>query len=406
MIDRFKNSSLETIFLLSPCFIAWGWIFNFPDVKHILSKLVSIIGIYCIIFYREDLMIKVKNNSYSLFLFFLSIVGLYFSFLHYYNDGHFDFARAVFACLFYFLLVPKHVFNIRNLSIIISFSSVMTISKGVYDSSVLGEIRIGKIVNPGPYAYVCSLLLITQMSFFVSEFKRKLYPLMLCHGLISIFLVYIIYLTGTRSAWLGLLLISIYFVFYIFKNKGSVRSLVFGIVFGILTISFSNVKFIHDRIARSVAELNMMMEGNYNTSSGARIDMWKNGIVIGSNNFIFGVSRSLEIDTVKKLYAQKDLQLSAYRILNHSRSSYHNVYIQSLVKGGLIALFLMLVWVSMPIVFSKSDVLNISIPITIMTVICSGFESQFTIYSACAYFYLLLVGYLILLDRSNDSSEV
>lgn len=398
MINRFKNSSFEAMFLLSPCFVSWGLIFNFYDIKHILSKLIFLVCIYCLFFYRLDLKIKIKKNEISTFIFFLFIVGCYFSFLHYFNDGHFDFARTVFACLFYFLLVPSSVFNYKNLALLISLSSIIIISKGIYDSAILGEVRIGKVVNPGPYAYVCSLLLITQLGLFVSELKRKFYSLILFYGVISIFLTYIVYLTGTRAAWLGLFIVLLYFVFSQFKTKGVTKGVIFSVAIGLLVVNFSNIKFIHERIARSVSEMHMMIKGNFNTSSGTRVDLWRNGLAIGSNSLFIGVPRSEEIEEVQKAYTQKKLQVSAYRILNHSRSSYHNVYVQSFVKGGLVALFLMLVWVSLPTIFRKSDVLKVSIPLTIMTVISSGFESQFTIYSACAYFYLLLTGYLIFMD--------
>lgn len=398
MINRFKNSYFEAVFLLSPCFVSWGLVFNFYNVKHILSKLILLVCIYCLFFYRLEVKIKIKKNEISMFMFFLFIVGGYFSFLHYFNDGHFDFARTVFACLFYFLLVPSSVFNSKNLALLISLSSIMIISKGIYDSSILGEVRIGKVVNPGPYAYICSLLLITQLGLFLWELKRKVYSLILFYGVISIFLTYIVYLTGTRAAWLGLFIVLLYFVFSQFKIKGVTKGVIFSIAIGLLVVYISNVKFIHDRIARSVSEIHMMIEGDFNTSSGIRVDLWRNGLAIGSNSLFIGMSRSEELEEVQKAYEQKKLQVSAYRILNHSRSSYHNVYVQSFVKGGLVALFLMLVWIYLPTIFRKSDVLKISVPLTIMTVISSGFESQFTIYSACAYFYLLLTGYLILMD--------
>ncbi|WP_341659406.1 O-antigen ligase family protein [Vibrio sp.] len=400
MIGRLKSSSLEAIFLLSPCFIAWGLIFNLSDVKHILSKLISLICVYCFFFYKEEIFSKI--NKHSLFLSFLFFVGCYFSFLHYYNDGHFDFARAVFACFFYFLLVPSRVFNSKNLALLISLASVITIGKGIYDSNILDGMRIGRIVNSGPYAYICGLLLITQMGFFVSELKEKRYPLILFHSLVSAFLVYIIYLTGTRSAWLGLMLVLLYFSVYLFKNKGVTKGVIFSLIIIFIAINFMNIKYTHDRIALSINEVNMMINGNYNASAGTRVDLWRNGISIGSNSVLFGVSRSEEIKAVQKSYEQKHLQFDAYRILNHSRSSYHNVYVQSFVKGGLVAFFLMLTWVFLLILFRKRDRLKVSAPITIMTVICSGFESLFTIYSSCAYFYLLIIGYLIIMDRSDD----
>ncbi|WP_171323823.1 O-antigen ligase family protein [Vibrio tubiashii] len=349
---------------------------------------------------------KLKEREFIFFFSFIFFLGSYFSFLHYYNNGHFDFARTVFSCFFYLFLVPVRFFNLRNLGLLVNLASLFTATKGIYDSFLNEGIRIGQVVNPGPSAYVFGLLLILQVCFTIVEFRRGNYQGSFFCVILSFLLIYTVYLTGTRTAWLGLFLVLVYLLIYLFKKKSAKSGAILCIFVVLVLVGLFKVDYTHERISRSIDEVQMMLGGDYNTSSGTRVDLWFNGIAIGKENFLIGVPNDKEREAVQNAYENNEIQFSAYRILDHPRSSYHNVYIQSFVKGGLIALFLMLVWVFMPIVFSKSDVLNISMPITIMTVICSGFESQFTIYSACAYFYLLLVGYLILMDRSNDRSEV
>jgi O-antigen ligase len=400
MIDKFKNSPFETIFVLSPCFISWALVFNFPDVKHILSKLVFFVCLYCVSFYGREVKDKINNLKVFAFLSFLLLLGMYFSFLHYYNDGHFDFPRAIFSCFFYFLLVPRRFFNLQNFGVLVSLASVFTVTKGIYDDFAFEGVRIGQVVNPGPSAYVFGLLLILQVGFLVVEFRNRNYPVSICYGLLSLLLLYAVYLTGTRTAWLGLSIVLLHIVICFFKHRGVVKGLVLCIFIGLVLIKFSSVNYTHERIDRTIHDIEMMMGGDYNSSSGTRVDLWANGVAFGKESFILGISRDEELKAVQKAYAQNEMQDFAYEILNHPRSSYHNVYIQSFVKGGLIALLLMLVWVFMPIIFNKRDALKVAIPITVMTVICSGFESQFTIYSACTYFYLLLMGYLILLGKN------
>ncbi|MGY5538974.1 O-antigen ligase family protein [Vibrio brasiliensis] len=405
MIEKFKNSSLETIFLLSPCFIAWGLVFNINDIKHVLSKLIFLICIYCFVFHKNNIRDKFLNKGILFFLAFLCLVGSYFSFIHYFNGGHFDFPRAVFACFFYFLFVPYRVFSYQNLLIIVSASSFFTIIKGLYDSYVMGIDRIGEIVNSGPFAYVCSLLLIVQVHFLLRSLNKKEYKLTLINGLLSVFMIYIITLTGTRTAWLGLICVCIYSFILFIKKERFTRAIPFLVLFLVILMMMSDSKLIQERIERSVYEAELVLNGNFNSSLGMRFDMWVNGVVIGSKAPILGVSKDVEKKEVDAAFSRGEMQKGAHKILSHPRSSYHNVYIQGFVKGGVIGLTIMMAWVFFPLLSPYREILSISMPLTIMTAFSSLFESQFTIYSACTYFYLLLIGFMIHINATENIQE-
>lgn len=404
MISKFKYSKSESIFLLSPFLIAWGGIFNFHDVKHILSKLIAIISVYCLILYRNEVKEKLRYKSKAYFLLFLLVVYGLYSFLYYYNDGHFDFARAVISCFFLFLLIPSRLFNRRNLFFVVSSCSVVTILSALYESYFLDVLRVGYVVNSGPYSYVYSLLLVMQCYFLFSnrDNATRLYKISgFAFNLIVVLgLLFVIYMTVTRTAWMGISLVCLFYLFKMVKDY-SPKLVCISFLIGIFSLFLLSTqpKF-KSRIDTTVAEANLIKLGDYTSSFGSRIDMWKNGIAFGKNSPIIGLNRKVEIQLVADSYNHNKMQKLAYKILNHSRSSYHNVFVQAWVKGGVVALVVMSILVfALPIFKVNRHYQTLIIPITILTFIASLLESQFTIYSSCTYFYLLFIGWQILSDE-------
>ena len=408
MLKVLKNSTVENIFLLMPFFISWGMVFNISGSKHLLSRLIGVICLYLVIFYRKDILKEISNNTINFFVVFLTSLAVYYSFLHYYNDGHFDFPRTVFACIFYALFLPRKFANKYYFSLLISASSIITILIALYDSFFLEIRRVGEVVNSGPYAYICAIMLIVQSYLFYVEFKlNKISKFSILYGLLSIGLLFVIYLTETRTAWLALFFIVIYFIFKTFclENKK------YGVSLVLITILFAVFAFfqpkVQSRLNTSLNDVRLIIGGNLTSSSGSRIDMWINGLKIGMESPFIGVKNQTEQDLVKQAFDNKEMQFVAYDILEHPRSSYHNVYIQSFVKGGAIALILMMVFTLLPVLLTSQSVLApIAWPITIVTLICSMFESQFTIYSSVVYFYLLLIIYSLKLSVNKTGGLV
>lgn len=392
---KFKNTPLEQVFVLSPFFWSWAIVFNVPNSKHVLSRLIAIICIYLIVAYKGELKESLKIKHKRIYVSILLLSFLYYVFLHVYNDGHFDFSRVLIACSLYFYLLPKKFFNIKVFEFLISSSSCISIIFGIYERFFLGIERIGMLVNSGPYAYVIGLLLICQVYLLVNNYSIRL---KLGVGVsLSIGLVYLIILSETRAVWLGIGLL----VFFITLPKLFVRKnnwkyfFLLGLFFLFQTLSL--LDSVSNRIDYAIQDIKgVVNNGNYNSSSGARIDLWRNGINFSKESLIIGLHREKEDILIRESYIRGGIQSVAYYILTRTdRSSYHNVFIQSLVKGGIIALILMFIMILSPVYLSSLSTRNFTICISVYTIVCANFESQFTIYSSCAYFYILLMGFII-----------
>ncbi|WP_238336719.1 O-antigen ligase family protein [Vibrio sp. S12_S33] len=400
--------NLETIFLLSPFFWAWGVIFNFPDTKHVLSRLMAIISVYCLLFYRHEIKDKLDNMVYQFFMLFCLSVAILYTFYHFFNSGHFDFSRVVWSVFFYFLAIPKAVFTKKNFLNLIAISSVIVFSVAWYHFFGMHISRVGFVVNSGPYAYVVGMTLIVTSGIVFDGFSKKKYRQGLVFLMITASLFTVIVLSQTRTAWLALTIVLLVQLIRILLCR---KWMVLMFVLPFIVVMFYFIKDIDPidkRVSYAVTEYNGIMEGGYNTSFGIRVDMWRNGLDIFKISPFFGVNAKEELGKIKISHQNGDMDREAFSILNQERPNYHNVFIQALVKGGLLAFMFKLVWCLLFLLGGRSELglIKCIFPLlTVFTLVSAQLESQFTIYSATTYFYLLLVGYFVMLIVNESPKE-
>ena len=97
-------------------------------------------------------------------------------------------------------------------------------------------------------------------------------------------------LSGTRAGWVALLVTGciLLWVFY-GQNRRYFLMTSFGFVLlTVLAVLFWNFLPIEQRILAAVNDLAMYSEGNSNSSIGARLDMWKIGLLAFTENPVFG----------------------------------------------------------------------------------------------------------------------
>jgi len=391
---KFKNTPLEQVFVLSPFFWSWAIVFNVPNSKHVLSRLIAIICMYLIVAYKGELKERLKIKHKRIYVSILLLSFLYYVFLHVYNNGHFDFARVLITTSVFVFLVPERFFSAKSFKYLISISSAFFVLFGLYEKHITGVDRIGMLVNSGPYAFVCGLLLISQ-SYLLISYKNKLNVYI--NSVLAFGLLYAIYLTETRAIWLGVSAVFIICLLYylmVSKIKGKYWLL---LILPVVFYTVFSIDSVNSRVSGSIYEVNKVLsKSNFNSSSGARLDMWRNGLVYWQNFPVFGVDKNQEYKLIEDSFRKKEMQKSAhYHLTRTDRSSYHNVYIQSLVKGGLLGFALMLLMLIAPLYLVSNKTRKFMIAITLFALISSSFESQFTIYSSCAYFYILLIGFII-----------
>lgn len=398
---KFKNTLLEKAFVLSPFFWSWAIVFNVPSSKHVLSRFIAIVCVYLIIAYKGELKENFKIKHKSVYVSILLLSFLYYAFLHVYNDGHFDFARVLITTGIFLFLVPGRFFSENSFKYLISISSVLFVLFGLYEKHVTGVNRIGMLVNSGPYAFVCGLLLISQINLLLIDKNRNsvITNLALVSGLL-----YVTYLTGTRGVWLGVAACLTIFLCYYMVVSQSRHKYWLLLIIPFAFFSVSSLDSVNRRVNGAINEINnVLSKSNFNSSSGARLDMWRNGLVYWQSSPVLGVDREQEYKLIEDSFQKKEMQKSAhYHLTRTDRSSYHNVYIQSLVKGGVVGFALMLLMLVAPLWLASDKTRRLVMGITLFALISSTFESQFTIYSSCAYFYILLIGFIIHIGHEQN----
>ncbi|MDD5372001.1 MAG: O-antigen ligase family protein [Sulfurimonas sp.] len=113
----------------------------------------------------------------------------------------------------------------------------------------------------------------------------------------------------------------------------------FGILFLVISIFYAAYQVSPNFKARfdiGVSDINKVInDKNYCTSIGLRIGVWSIGGEIFSDNPLFGIGVTNEMDTLKDIVSKKYENMECLKEM----PSYHNFYIQTAVHLGLIGLF-------------------------------------------------------------------
>ncbi|SJM93696.1 O-antigen ligase family protein [Crenothrix polyspora] len=120
------------------------------------------------------------------------------------------------------------------------------------------------------------------------------------------------------------------------------------IVFFILNILTAN--HISSRISETLAELSSFNNDNYNTSMGARLQMWRAALIIFSQHPMLGVGLNNFDDALLLLY--KEHIISKWIIVY---SHAHNEYFCSLASGGIVGFIITCSLLFMPLTEFKKN---------------------------------------------------
>ncbi|NOI91192.1 O-antigen ligase family protein [Vibrio splendidus] len=149
-------------------------------------------------------------------------------------------------------------------------------------------------------------------------------------------------LAGSRGAWILPPFIIIY-LFYTYKDSFSFRSKVIAILSITATIIFISPT-IKPRIDAMLSDIHRYQNSYSETSSGARLEMWKSATYSALDKPIFGQG----FDGVKRAKkAQIEKGLVDKQVLKSKRA--HNQFFEELQTKGLIGLFTMFAFFGVPL---------------------------------------------------------
>jgi O-antigen ligase len=145
---------------------------------------------------------------------------------------------------------------------------------------------------------------------------------------------------GSRGPWLVMVLVGFgIFIINAPRQYGKTRWLT--LFLGLLSVVLVALVFhtkIHHFISSISAELMAIDNGNFNTSSGHRIEMWKAALAMFIANPFFGVGMNQFGNHLQQMIASAQ----APQFLVHYGQT-HNEYFQALATGGIVG-FAYLLW--------------------------------------------------------------
>ena len=342
MYNKFINNYFIVLFSFFPISIILG-----STISLINILLIDLSFLFLIFYIREFSFLKNKVVKYLLLLYFYllfnslisidPIEGIYRNFgfiriiilfvaVNYFFNQKFFFDKVFFIWLIIIFFVSIDVF-------LESYTGRNMLGYGeLYGRRVVSFFKDEPIV--GGYVNAFYLILIGFLyNKFTTQHKNKIL-------LLSIFFLFVIFLTGERSntikAFLGIILFYTFFKEY--KLKYKITYIIVGLIFFISIIL--NSQYFKLRYVKQVKSLL--------TQKTIYFDIYKSGYQVFKNNMFFGVgNKNYRVATCIKL-DEKNISTNKYICSNHP----HQIYVELLSEHGLFgSIFILFIFYKL--IFSK-----------------------------------------------------
>ncbi|KQA17482.1 O-antigen ligase family protein [Vibrio metoecus] len=390
-------SKLEAAFFISPLAILLMAIFNFPDTKFILSRLIPVVCLYGMIKYGREIKDNYNSQLKSFLICGFGVVVVY-SIYHVIREDGFSLARTLITSLAYLIFVPWKRINPKVVYYIIAIAAIVCGLNAFYERYVLNIYRVGISTNPVPYALYVSFLVLSCVYLLLNSQLKTLKLLASIGGLLSLSAII---MTDVRGVILFLPVAIIYLVITTIKPIwkyyiASILSII--LLSGVFYTIFQPE--INARIVQTQNEIALIKQGNLTSSIGIRLDLWMHGVDIIAQNPIFGVGDS-------------GLQESLSRMTNRSAAiqpHLHNQYLDFLARYGIVGtLVIFLFCLALVLNFNNSGFEYIGNPLVnsmLMMLIFAGLTDVPLHHTHIIYLLTILCALLIRFPKAvDDNSE-
>ncbi|WP_231891892.1 O-antigen ligase family protein [Vibrio sp. HI00D65] len=155
-------------------------------------------------------------------------------------------------------------------------------------------------------------------------------------------------LVDTRGAWLALIVSYITIIFIIFLRKRSLKLTLISISL-FLAVALLSYPIVESRIERTIKEVELLEEGNLDSSWGVRVQLWTAGYnIVKENPLVLGLGQTKHLKLIQDMYKEGKL---TRRIAKFDNKNFHNSIIDRTVKYGLLGLVLYLGVVLIPFIY-------------------------------------------------------
>ena len=210
-------------------------------------------------------------------------------------------------------------------------------------------VDLSEIMHPTYFAmYLSFAILISIYLINKSGKKLPLYRgvLIFCIILFSV----MIYLLSSKGGILTLFVLTLYFIFHFIKNKKLLILYLAGIVVAFLFFAITNSRVSHFT-NKAVETLTLKLESDkavVNNSTEKRIHIWRSGLSLAKENWLFGVSAGdLKYDLSDKYYATLEENNNEEIYFNA-----HNQYLETFIAVGVFGFLILIYWLIYPVFYN------------------------------------------------------
>ncbi|UTT84072.1 O-antigen ligase family protein [Vibrio pelagius] len=337
-----KSNKIINIIMLLPILWSFSAMLLYPDAKKhivIVTILSSLVGLFAYGFKQ------IRENLIDNKILWIMVALLTASFIAKEYYGYSSSLIRAYAVLFLvFSLTPKAIIlKIKNnIHYLILTGSVFSFGY-TYTQTFIQELGRGWSINPIPYTTISASLAVASLCILFFNKESRINTLMF----ISFTLSFNPLIFGqTRGTALAFIIASLALVVYCYLMKKEIKSKLIITSVIIMSSLAINSSLIEHRVETTKIESGLIENGQLESSIGQRLQMWKAGLILIKDNPIWGHGDNH--NSLKNTMAESGIISQSVVHYTH----YHNQYIDSFAKYGVLGFSLVMIIYLMPFIMA------------------------------------------------------
>ncbi|WP_100268397.1 O-antigen ligase family protein [Vibrio fluvialis] len=398
MTNIFNKKNLSEVFLLLPFAFSFALMIWFEGASKVLviTTVISLLSFG--ISFRKRLKCTLIDNLRQPFHILIWVFTLFIfvqSFLHGVSSRE---IRALLCLSVIALYFPFRAIKPVYYQAIIALGCITIFANSIYFNIVLGLRRESGVINSIPYASISALLGLLSLHVALSTKSTKTKFLF---GVFAILPVISLVLTESRGVWLAFA--CALFVLFLNKFRFTFKKVALLLILLSSVVFMLSGSFIEQRIEQTRYEFEQIQKGNMNTSIGLRVQMWRAAVKLAEGNWLLGLGNE-HFEKLELLYKQNKVSKALY---DYHPPHYHNQFIDSVVKSGLIGLSFLLLLLVLPLYLvrhSNKNLKNVVISVVMLYAIMGLTDAPF--YNGQTFILYVLTMLVLLNSASQPSAQI
>ncbi|WP_368205565.1 O-antigen ligase family protein [Aeromonas sp. s5] len=304
--------------------------------------------------------------------------------------------RALFYIVLFSLFIPREESIIKSFRVGVIVGGIGLGMISIWQS-FHGLARVDGFTNAILFSQACVTIFI--ISFFLFLQVRGCIGLRLLAMISIVMSLCGLYLSQSRGVWLSFVFLVFFYIILKSFKKPAKYFIVISVFIFPSFYAVQNSSVITKRINSAVYDLSKAESGQYDTSWGLRLVVWKSAWLAFQDNPLFGVGTE-GYDKTRRLQAERGLvsPLVLHPALTHA----HSQYMQNLmIRGGVGAAFLLVFIFSPLYLVARKGLISPIIFLCLSFAICGLSDVPFE-HQNVLYLYLVSVVMLFFSEEINN----